>query len=145
MDARIGASPFQFGATAHDLTRWKMPYYKHSSDGSLESEVKDSFADNLFRHLTFSLQYSPSDKFYIAAGYNHKMRTDMGTYHRNFLSGFSAGFGLRVKDFTPRRELRAASQREARRVCLTSPWTFRSCSGSEHRAIFTLTYKSTLS
>lgn len=96
----IGSSPFQISVTAHDLTRWKMPYYTHSSDGTLESELKSSFVDNLFRHLTFGLQYSPSEKFYIAAGYNHKMRTDMGTYKRNFLSGFSAGFGLRVKDFT---------------------------------------------
>ena len=87
-------------ASAHDLTKWKMPYYKHSSDGTMESEYKDSFADNLLRHLTFGLQYAPSDKLYIALGYNHKMRTDMSTYRRNFLSGFSAGFGFRVKDFT---------------------------------------------
>ena len=97
---RIGESPFQIMASAHDLTKWKMPYYKHSSDGTMESEYKDSFADNLLRHLTFGLQYAPSDKLYIALGYNHKMRTDMSTYRRNFLSGFSAGFGFRVKDFT---------------------------------------------
>ncbi|MCM1005205.1 MAG: type IX secretion system protein PorQ [Prevotella sp.] len=96
---RIGESPFQIAASAHDLTKWKMPYYKHDTDGLGETEIKDSFADNLLRHLTFGLQYSPSEKFYIALGYNHKMRTDMSTYKRNFLSGFSAGFGLRVKDF----------------------------------------------
>lgn len=97
---RIGSSPFQLAISAHDLTKWKMPYYKHSSDGSLEVEIKDSFVDNLLRHLTFGLQFAPADSFYIAAGYNHKMRTDMSTYRRNFLSGFSAGFGLKVKDFT---------------------------------------------
>lgn len=96
---RIGASPFQLAVTAHDLTRWKMPYYTHASDGTLETELKSSFFDNFLRHLTFGLQFSPSDRFYIAAGYNHKTRTDMGTYRRNFLSGFSAGFGLAVKDF----------------------------------------------
>lgn len=96
---RIGQSPFQFGASAHNLTKWKLPYYKHSTDADTETELKDSFADNLLRHLTFSLQYAPSEKFYIALGYNHKVRTDMDTYKRNFLSGFSAGFGLRVKDF----------------------------------------------
>lgn len=96
---RIGESQFRIGASAHHLTKWKLPYYKHQSNGSTEVEIKDSFADNLFRHLTFSLQYTPSDRFYLALGYNHKMRTDMNTYQRNFLSGFSAGLGIQVKDF----------------------------------------------
>lgn len=96
----LGSSGFQFGITAHNLTRWKMRYYTHSTDGSMDTELKDSFASNLLRHLTFSLQYYPSDRFYLAAGYNYKTRTDMGTYRRNFLSGFSAGLGVRVKDFT---------------------------------------------
>lgn len=97
---RIGESPFQAGVAASHLTKWKMPYYTHTSDGTMESELKDSFVSNLMRHLTFSLQYHPSDRFYIAAGYNHKTRTDMSTYRRNFLSGFSAGFGLKVRNFS---------------------------------------------
>ena len=96
---RIGTSPFQIAASAHNLTRWKMPYYSHDTSDTDATEIKDSFVDNLFRHITIGLQYSPSDKFYLAVGYNHKMRTDMTTYKRNFLSGFSAGIGLRVKDF----------------------------------------------
>ena len=35
----------------------------------------------------------------FALGYNYKTRTDMSTYNRNFLSGFSAGVGLKVKSF----------------------------------------------
>ena len=97
---RVGSSPIQVGVSAWNLTKWKLPYYTHSSDGSLESEYKDTFMSNLLRHLIFSAQYSPSDKFYIALGYNYKTRTDMSTYQRNFLSGFSAGFGLRVKNFS---------------------------------------------
>ena len=52
---------------------------------------------NLFRHLIFGIEYVPSEKFYIALGYNYKTRTDMSTYSRNFLSGFSVGAGLKVK------------------------------------------------
>lgn len=96
----LGTSGFQFGIAANNLTRWKLPYYTHSSDGSLESEYKDKFMSNLLRHLIFSLQYAPSDRFYIALGYNYKTRTDMSTYRRNFLSGFSLGFGLNVKNFS---------------------------------------------
>ena len=32
-------------------------------------------------------------------GYNYKVRTDMSTYNRNFLSGRSIGAGLKVKSF----------------------------------------------
>ena len=94
---RLGSSPFLVSVTAWHLNKWKLPYYKHTDEG--ETELKDSFVSNLFRHLVFGLQYQPSDRFYIALGYNNKTRTDMGTYSRNFLSGFSAGLGLKVKSF----------------------------------------------
>lgn len=94
----IGGGPFSVAVTANNLTRWKLPYYEHS-DESQTVETKQSFGSNLFRHLIFGLQYAPSEKFYIGLGYNYKTRTDMSTYHRNFLSGFSLGLGLRVKSF----------------------------------------------
>lgn len=97
----LGDGPFSLAITAHNLTHWKIPYYKHNStDQEVDTELADSkFFSNFFRHLTFGLQYSPSDTFYIAAGYNYKTRTDMSTYQRNFLSGISLGLGVNVKDF----------------------------------------------
>lgn len=98
---RIGASPFMIAVTAWHLNKWSLPYYSHSTNetGEEEGTVKDGFGSNLFRHLIFGLQYQPSDRFYIALGYNYKTRTDMTSYQRNFLSGFSAGLGLKVKSF----------------------------------------------
>ncbi len=97
----IGESPFSFGITANNLTKWRMPYYSHSEDGENESlKLKSNFAGNLFRHLIFCVQYLPSDHFYVDLGYNYKMRTDMSAYQRNFLSGFSAGLGLKVRSFS---------------------------------------------
>lgn len=97
----LGDGPFSLAITAHNLTHWKIPYYKHNStDQEVSTELADSkFFSNLFRHLTFGLQYSPSDAFYIAVGYDYKTRTDMSTYQRNFLSGISLGLGVNVKDF----------------------------------------------
>lgn len=97
----LGDGPFSIAITAHNLTHWKIPYYKHTgTDQEVNVELADSkFFSNLFRHLTFGLQYSPSDAFYIAVGYDYKTRTDMSTYQRNFLSGISLGFGVNVKDF----------------------------------------------
>lgn len=97
---RLGKSPFQLAITATHLTKWSLPYLAHETENGVETEVmKDSFGSNLFRHLIFGLQYAPSDKFYVGLGYNHKMKTDMSTYQRNFLSGFSVGVGFKVKSF----------------------------------------------
>lgn len=100
----LGGGPFSLSITAHHLTHWKLPYYKHdqnnmgSTDAVVEEE-KYKFFPTFFRHLTFGLQYSPSDRFYAALGYNYKARGDMSTYQRNFLSGFSLGLGINVRDF----------------------------------------------
>ena len=83
-----------------NLTKWKLPYY-HTGDGTNDTEVrlKDSFGSNLFRHLIFAADFVPSEKFHVGIGYNYKTRTDMSTYARNFLSGFSICAGLNVKSF----------------------------------------------
>jgi len=97
----LGNGPFSLAITAHHLTHWKLPYYKHDSEDTSTTveEADTKFFPTFFRHLTFGLQYTPSDKFYIALGYNYKTRTDMSAYQRSFLSGFSLGLGLNVSDF----------------------------------------------
>ena len=92
----IGSS-FSFNITAQYLTRWKIPYYSHDGE---ELMPKNNFGSNLFRHLVFGVQYKPSDRFYIDLAYNYKTRSDMSTYQRNFLSGFSIGMGINVRSFS---------------------------------------------
>lgn len=96
----IGHSPFSIAITAKNLTRWNLPSYTHStsSEGGLV-ELKSNFFQNFFRHLTFGVQYAPSEKFYLALAYDYKTRSDMSAFSRNFLSGFSLGAGIRVKAF----------------------------------------------
>lgn len=97
----LGGGPFSLAITAHHLTHWKLPYYnhgQHETDATTE-EAEYKFIPTLFRHLAFGLQYMPSERLYIALGYNYKTRGDMGTHQRNLLSGFSLGLGLNVKDF----------------------------------------------
>lgn len=97
---RLGESPFLLNLTATHLYKWKLPYYTHNVDEGIDNmELKSNFVSNFMRHLIIGIKYSPTnnDRFYIAAAYNHKTRTDMGTYQRNFVSGFSAGIGFNVK------------------------------------------------
>ena len=90
---------FSFSITAWNLTKWRLPYYVHE-EGS-ETEQKDpGFFRNLFQHLVFGIDYSPSEKFYINLGYNYKQASDMASYQRNFFSGFSIGAGFKVKAFS---------------------------------------------
>ena len=97
----LGSTPFRLSVTAYNLTKWKLPYYEPADKSNTSSDLveKDKFASNLFRHLVFGIEYLPSSNIYIAAGYNYKTRTDMSTYKRNFLSGFSIGGGMKVKAF----------------------------------------------
>lgn len=99
----LANGPFSLAITAHHLTHWKLPYYDHSqsdSDASASGMAEYKFFPTLFRHLTFGLQYAPSERFYAALGYNYKTRGDMATGQRNFLSGFSLGLGFNVSDFS---------------------------------------------
>lgn len=94
----IGNSPINLSITAWNLTKWHLPYWKHS-DRDAGGELVDGFFSNFFRHLVFGLEWKPTDRFYVDLAYNYKMRTDMSTYARNFLSGFSVGAGMKVRAF----------------------------------------------
>lgn len=96
----LGRGPFSLAITAHHLTHWKIPYYKHEESSDKPEEADGKFMTDLFRHLTFGLQYQPTENFYICAGYDYKTRTDMSTYQRSFFTGITLGLGLDVKDFS---------------------------------------------
>lgn len=97
----LGSSPFSLSITAHTLTKWKIGQYGHdSSKPEEEGEQKSNFMGNLFGHLNLGLQYQPTEKFYIALGYNYKTKAEMSSYQRNFFSGFSLGTGLKVRAFS---------------------------------------------
>ncbi|MDE7458057.1 MAG: type IX secretion system protein PorQ, partial [Muribaculaceae bacterium] len=97
----FGTFPVRFSVTAWNLTKWSLPYVE-TGDGSTEGDpvIKDSFKSNLFRHLVFGADLISSENFYIGLGYNYKTRTDMATYSRNMLSGFSVAAGINVRNFS---------------------------------------------
>lgn len=94
----FGTFPVRFSITAWNLTKWHLAY-TDVGDGTTEQTIKDSFSSNLFRHLVFGLDLIASPNYYLSLGYNYKMRTDMSTYSRSILSGFSLGGGVKVKSF----------------------------------------------
>ena len=97
---KFGTLPIRFSITAWQLTKWHLPFYETGA-GTTDEEfkVKDTFFSNLFRHLIFGVDFIPSERFYVALGYNYKSRTDMSTYKRSFVSGFSLAAGLNLRRF----------------------------------------------
>lgn len=96
----FGTFPLRLSVTAWNLTKWKLPYYEYSNGAADGQTVeKSSFSSNLFRHLVFGADLVTSPNWYLGVGYNYKTRTDMQTYHRNMLSGFSLSGGIRVSNF----------------------------------------------
>ena len=96
----LGSTPIRLSITFTDLTKWNLPYYTYDSGSDSKTLVeKNTFFTNLLRHITFGAEWSPNGRLFVALGYNHRTRTDMSTYNRNFLSGFSLGAGLKVRGF----------------------------------------------
>ena len=105
IDVRLGWSksfghfPVRFSITAWNLTKWHLPYME-TGDGTADPVLKDTFKSNLFRHLVFGADLIASPNYYLGIGYNYKTRTDMSTYSRSFLSGFSLCGGFNVRSFS---------------------------------------------
>lgn len=97
----FGSFPVRFSVTAWNLTRWNQRYLA-VGDGSDNhpQEIKDKFFTNLFRHLVFGADLVSSPNYYLGIGYNYRTRTDMSTYSRSFLSGWSLCGGLNVRNFS---------------------------------------------
>jgi len=97
----LSSIPIRLNLTAYNLRHWHLPYYVPEDVNNSSSDLveKDKFGSNLLRHLVFGVEFLPSDNLYFGIGYNYKVRTDMSTYKRDFLSGFSIGGGLRARAF----------------------------------------------
>ena len=97
----LGKAPLRLHFTAYELTRWNSTYYKIEDINNPNSDlVKDeSFSSKLLRHVVFGADVLPTNNLYLGIGYNYRMRTDMATYKRDFMSGLSFCGGLKVKAF----------------------------------------------
>ena len=96
----LAHAPFRFSLTAINLTSWNTEYRDDTpSDTSEDNKKKSNFAKDLFRHLVIGVEYLPADHFYLGLGYSYKKRTDFADGGGGFLTGFSAGIGIKVRMF----------------------------------------------
>lgn len=99
-DIQLGVSkklknaPIRISVTAMNLNKWKIKYVD-----KLAEEDSDPFLKTFVRHLTFGVDYSPSENFWLGVGFNPKANQDMSLKSGNKLGGFSFGAGVKVSKF----------------------------------------------
>ena len=85
--SRMEHAPFRFSFTLRDLTRWSNRYYYNP-------EGKNSFGRKLTNHMVFGLDFLPTDKIYISAGYNCRRANELKAAGSSHGAGWSLGAGL---------------------------------------------------
>lgn len=99
-------APFRLSVMGTDLSTWDLTYNDPTLTPTIDQLTGDtipvpsaSFVQKLAYHTNFGLELLPSDNFFIRAGFNFQRRNGLGIVDRKGASGFSFGFGLRVKRF----------------------------------------------
>jgi len=100
--------PLRFYLLLTNLQKWDLSYTDPTDpDNQVDpytGETKEKsgfsqFADNLMRHVVFGGEITIAKVFSVRLGYNYQRRQELKLYERTGLSGFTYGFGFRVKMF----------------------------------------------
>ena len=98
MSWKLRHAPLRFSFTLHDLQRWDLSY-QIDTKNSTEKAKEINFADMAFRHTIFGVEFSPSNNFYVALGYNHRRGAELRAQNFKSLAGFSIGAGVKISKF----------------------------------------------
>jgi hypothetical protein len=101
--------PVRFSFLYNNIEKWDLTYTDTlSSDNQVDKitgKVKEKsgvgkIADQLMRHIIVGTEITIAKAFSIRLGYNYRQRQEMKLTDHTALSGFTYGFGLRIKMFT---------------------------------------------
>lgn len=95
-------APFRIHVTAHHLHVWDLDYdnniYTTTLSGEKETK-KINFVDMLFRHTIFGVDFTPGNRVYLTASYNHRRAAELGVEGSRSITGFSFGGGVKIYKF----------------------------------------------
>jgi hypothetical protein len=104
---RLKHLPLTYTFTLHHLHQWNIRYFdindKNYANNLLvlgettSTKNNSGWIDNAFQHLATSIELAPSKSFKLRFGYNHMQRKEGGIPLKTGSSGFSWGFGFRIK------------------------------------------------
>ncbi len=103
---KLAHAPFRVNLTAHRLNKWNLRYdvpeeitqisFAQEDENGNEN-ILTNFLDNAMRHLITGVEFMPLKSFYAAISYNHQRHQEMRLTDRSGFTGFSWGFGLKLK------------------------------------------------
>jgi hypothetical protein len=98
LSKRLAHAPFRFNITVQGLSPsgFTRGINTDSTSESLSTE-KNSWNEELFRHVLMGVDFLPSDQFMLCVGYNYRRISDLGIEQRTSFGGFTAGLMLHVK------------------------------------------------
>lgn len=100
---RLQYAPFRFSVTFQDLLNWDLEYYPDDSQNGSVNDSYDSYnvsaIDNIMRHTVLGIEFFPAKNFYLAIGYNHRLRQELKLEDKSGTVGYSWGFGFKVYKF----------------------------------------------
>ncbi len=102
-DVQLGVSkkfahaPFRVHATSKYAQKWDMSLRRTTSETDVPGA--DKFVKTMFKHLIIGLDFLPSQNFYVAVGYSHKVKDDFRMLEKKGLYGFTFGTGVKIKRF----------------------------------------------
>ncbi len=104
LSKRLRHLPFRFSVVYRYLDRWNVLYDDPASAETTlfgEEISKNDFVDNLARHFIFSGEFllGNKDNFRIQLAYNHLQHQELSVRELRSLTGFSMGFGMKIKRF----------------------------------------------
>ena len=105
---RLRHVPFRFIVTAHHLYSWDVRYDNPNiqenstlfGDSAKEKSSTSKVIDNVFRHLTFGGEMYIGKIITLDVAYNHMRRRELAIPTAKGMTGFSFGFGLKLKRFS---------------------------------------------
>ena len=105
---KLHNAPFQFSLVANNLHNYALTYdspmllpdhFNDDDDSQTFQQRVSDFGDNLMRHLTLGVEFTPLESFSFRVGYNYRRRQEMKVDTRLSTVGFSWGFGIQISRF----------------------------------------------
>jgi hypothetical protein len=98
-------APFRFLLLLENLQTWKLVNEgdvveeRDPLTGEIINKSKDTFGENLARHLVFGVEVLIGKSVFLRGGYNYRRRQELKVEDRPGISGISFGLGFRVSKF----------------------------------------------
>ena len=86
---RFEHAPFRASLTLKDLTRWSDHYY-------FNPKRKNSVGRKIFNHVVAGVDFLPTDKIYVALGYNFRRANELKAAGSAHGAGWSLGAGMQA-------------------------------------------------